>query len=247
MILQRRDQDLARQVEEPLLESAGYRHGPFHQCGDLVQQGGVDECPTAEAGRFLFHLEADALPTRLKVGNHFAASQEQPVIAGRGGDADGLRGHEAVAAGDLAGIGVQHSRGQCLAPKQQDEPVHGADEFRLARTPAHALRDGQCGQCRSHESGQQIGRRSAGTHAAVGQVFGPFGIGLALQFVELDTAGGGEGGGRARRLTGRIEGGTDGRTTALQLLIGLLFHETADPDGQTPWGRKRFQLAVFEA
>ncbi len=51
VILQRRDQHLARQRQKPLLEAAGEGHRPLHQRRDFIEQRFAHQGPAAEPGR----------------------------------------------------------------------------------------------------------------------------------------------------------------------------------------------------
>ena len=70
VVLQRRDQHLARQREEARLEMPGDGHGPLHQRGHLIQQRIADERPAAERVGRRSDLGADLLAAHRKVGQH---------------------------------------------------------------------------------------------------------------------------------------------------------------------------------
>ena len=105
--------------------------------------------------------------------------------------------------------------------------MHRPHELGLARAPAHAAGNRQRLQRLAHEVGQELRGGGARPRAGPEQDLAPAVVD-APQFPDTDTTGGCERERRPGRLAAGIKGGADGRTTALDLPVGLAVGERAD-------------------
>ncbi len=138
VMTQRRDQQLARQAEEPLVEPSADCPGPFHQIGDLVQERGiVDQRPTQLRRTALEQLD-QSRPAFRGIREHVRAAQRVEVVV-RVLDLHPGRTEEAVADGMAGSTDPEQLERKHLAPVQGQQPVHGADPPPGPVGPAHRL------------------------------------------------------------------------------------------------------------
>jgi hypothetical protein len=144
---------------------------------------------------------------------------------------------EAVAAGMAAGRHAEQRRGHDVLAEEHHHPVHRAHEQRLALTPAHAARDGQLIERRLHQCRQQPHGFLA--RACSGEIQeSALDVRDALERLHGGAAALGEGERGARRGAARIEGGTQRRSAALQLLLGSARGEAPHQYREAPRGGK---------
>src|SRR3569833_3022635 len=91
MVLQRRNQHLARQLEETLLKAPGQRNWPFTQRSDFVEQIITDERSTAERRGDIHNLVTDQVAAGREIGEHVAPAAQRSLVRGRRADLDGPR------------------------------------------------------------------------------------------------------------------------------------------------------------
>ena len=83
VVLQGRDQHLARQGEEALLEAPGERHRPLDQRGDFLEQRLADQRAPVQAGGERGDFGADALAAHREIRQHAAALAQRALVGAR--------------------------------------------------------------------------------------------------------------------------------------------------------------------
>ena len=158
-------QDLGGEVEEAGLDAAEERHGPFGEAGVLGEEAGVvDEIEAGGEGE-LARVVGDAGGAGLRVEDDVGAGELGLVVL-EGGDGEGVRGVEAVAAGQVAGGDAVDLEGDDLgaglAGEDAEDRVQRADPAQGAVAPAHGLRPGEGADGGLDGLGDDLGRRAAG-------------------------------------------------------------------------------------
>ena len=246
MVLQRRDQHLARQREEALLEAPGEGRRPLHQRGHLVEQRLADERATPVLGRERRDARADQLAAAREIGDHAPRLLEASGIARRRGERDLPRRHEAMAARAVAGGDAEQCRRHDVPAEHQHDPVHRAHEFRAAAAPAHALGDRQPVERGLHDASQQRGGRGARPDAGVIEE-------LALRLLDAAELGDGRAAGLGERGRGagrraiRRERRADRGALALQFLVRLVLGDAAHEQREPARCGVALDLAVADA
>lgn len=235
MFLQRRDQHLARQREEALVEPTLDGDRPLDECRDFIEQCVVHH-GAATAGRSHGeHLLADALAPFCEAGDDEARTAQDVGVVRRRIDVDFTGSVEAMSARTRAGIRVEQTRLQGLVAESHHDPMNGPHELGIAATPAHALRDRQAIESALDDGRQQRRRGGTGLAALELQKLS-LALGHATERFERDTAALGERGRRTRRCARFVERRVDGRAAPLDPLHGLHLGECTNEHGQ-PAGR----------
>ena len=167
VILQRRDQHLARQRQEARLEMPGERHRPLDQRGDFIEQRVAHQWPAAQASR------RRPRPARGSCAP-LPRTPPRPCRA-RAASARSWPGRRCAAASGamkrwpkvrLPAVMPSSVAGTTSCPNSSTQPVHRAHELRLTRAPAHALGIGSASRALLHQAGQQLHGGGAGLDAA---------------------------------------------------------------------------------
>ncbi len=224
VILHGRDRYFGRQLQELSIEATGKRHGPLDQRRHFVEQRILDDRRAVEAGRDGGYALADGLAALIDVDHDPAALLQCADVGPRARDANRLRRHEPVAVGQVAGVHAQDLAGHYFAAKDHQHPVDRPHEFSLARTPAHALGDGQRVQCCLDDGWQQAHGAGASLCSPVHHPDALGGLEL-FECRDLGAAAAREG---QRSLGGRplcVECGLQRWAAPLDRPVGLLFDE----------------------
>ncbi len=224
VILHGRDRDFRRQFQELRIEATGKRYRPLDQRRHFVEQLVFDDRRAIEAGCDGGHTLADGLASFVYVDHHPAAFLQCADVCPRARDANRLRGHEPVAVGQVAGANPQDLAGHYVAAKDHQHPVDRPHELGLARTPAHALGDGQPVQCCLDNGWHQAHGAGAGFGPPVHH---PDSLG-SLELFKLGHLGAAAAREGERSLGGRalcIECGLQRWTAPLDRPVGLLFDQ----------------------
>ena len=235
VLLHGRDHDLARQLQEALVEAPGERHRPFHQRRHLLEQRLAHHRAPAGGERRLLDLGPHRLAPAVQVGDHVPARGEQRLPVRRPRHREGVRVVEAVAAGLAPGLEAQHRARHHVLAVQHQHPVHGAHEGRLARAPAHALRHRQPVEGLLDEARQELGRRPPRLHPLPEQPLALVGAKPA-EALDRHAHRAREALGRLRRAALGIEGGPHRRAAAAHRAVGLGRRHRLDEDGEPPRG-----------
>src|SRR5690606_8451854 len=102
VILHRRDRHFLRKLEIFLIEAPGERDGPLDQCGDFVEQLGVDDRDAADFPCDVRYGVADAFATRVHIRNDIALVEQLLAVARRRANRDLARRMKAMTARMLA-------------------------------------------------------------------------------------------------------------------------------------------------
>src|SRR5581483_10490399 len=111
VILQCRNQHLARKCQEAFLETTRYRNRPFNQCRDFIQQSGGDQRLSTVACVSQFRSRRrDALldegAARLEVGDYIATHLERLLVGARRSHSKGFRCMEPMSSRQVAGLRI---------------------------------------------------------------------------------------------------------------------------------------------
>ena len=157
-------QHFRRQVEEAFLDASHQHHGPFHQPGDLGEEGFVLHHLQALREGELRRVVADPLGALRRVEQHPRPFESRRVIL-EARDANGLRRHEAVAAGGVAGADPldlqRHGLAARLGGELAEDAVERAHPAQAALAPAHGFRPGEAAHRRLDRLRHDLGRRPA--------------------------------------------------------------------------------------
>src|ERR1700690_1997271 len=100
--------------------------------------------------------------------------------------------------------------------------MHGAHELRIARTPAHALRNRQGVETLLNQCRHQSGRHGTALATLETEVLDPFRIAFAPQRIDAHAVALREAKGRTRRCTACVERCGYRRSATFDRLLGLL-------------------------
>jgi hypothetical protein len=126
----------------------------------LVQQRLVLAEAGALARRLFLEEFFNLTATRIEARDDHAGGQPGFVLV-RVRERDLARAHEAVAARAVARLQPQHRPRNDVRSVQHHQPMHRPHELRVARSPAHHLRDRQLLQCRRHHVGKNAVKGNA--------------------------------------------------------------------------------------
>ncbi len=140
---QRRHDALARQSQILFVEAPGHRDRPFDERRDFVVERFAVDYRAAGGLRFGLGALANEIPPPGEVGDDMPLFLQHLEIFGRLLDNDGFVRVKTVPARFVAGVNPHHFGIDDVISVQQHDPVHRADELRLARAPPHAARNGQ--------------------------------------------------------------------------------------------------------
>ena len=139
---------------------------PFDEAGVLGEQAGVLDDFEALGEGELRGVVRDARGALGGVEDDEGALQLGVVVL-EGGDREGVRGEEAVAAGDVAGGDAvdfqRHDLGAGLAGQDAEDRVQRADPAQRPVAPAHGLRPGEGADGGLDGLGDDLGGGAAGT------------------------------------------------------------------------------------
>ena len=160
VFLQGRYDHRFRQPEKALLEGACEGHGPFHQSGNLIFKLRAADQFAAQACCLFSRQVHDGLAAVTKIRDDAASFAQRFGVVSRRVQPQTLLAHEAMAPADppaaLAEDGCRHHG----SAAQHDHPMHRANEFLVARPPAHGSADRQATQ-RVGDNARQQGRSRA--------------------------------------------------------------------------------------
>ncbi len=224
VVLHRRDEHLRRKLEEARFEMARHRHRPLGQRRHFVEKRLVDDRDAALGFGRGDGARANAFAACLEIGEHMAAAFEHREITAGRTECDRLRRMKPMAARHPTGREAEDFSGDNVVAVQQDDPMNRADELHRARAPTHAPRDRKLIERGLHDPRQELSGANSGPRQLAEQEFS-LGVVDAREFVDGDTAGFGEGLGRARRLSRGVERNGDRRAAPLDTLLGLAIEE----------------------
>ena len=233
MFLHRGLQNLGRQVQEVIRDTAHQGHRPFDKARNLGQKafvfhqfkaGGEGEVLRAlpdrglTLGRIQHHMGAfEFHRVVVKPGNSKAAGREEAVAFGgvRGGDAVDGEGDDGAAAF------VRH---------EAQDRLQGAHPAQGARAPAHGLRPREAADGGFQHLGDDVGGGAAGLFDDGVKRFALF-VGAAFELVERQA------GGAQKALDGRLRGGGGGAFALFADGLGLR-RKPVNRQGQTAGRRE---------
>ncbi|MDT4843052.1 hypothetical protein FQZ97_769700 [compost metagenome] len=241
VVLHGGDQRFLRYLEEAFLERANQRHRPLDQGADFIEQRRWHDGRALLLGSQLLDTLGDLLATLGEVGDHIGATQVFGVV-GWSADAYFVVGVEAMSTGHPAGLLGEDFTVDHAVTEEHHQPLARADEFGLARTPAHALGNRQFVQRGFHDTRQQASGRLAGNALAELQ------LGSTLvDFGQLDATFLGETQRRLGRVAVGIESSLHGRAIEVHRTIRLLRGELLDQHRQAARRGVIAHLAVAQS